>query len=299
MNDTKSSDDLASLILLIAVTVINIPGLVLDIFLLVVFIKSKRLQTLDNSFLINLAVCDFLFGLSCFGYVVFLNVSFKDKEYENQLCMIMHIATGYLSVAQLTALVLFTVDRFVKIVHPFTYNRICSRRNVILLLTLSHVLLPVLVVTSIHAYQWDGEHYCLYFYLSQIENLMYFCIIMFCVLLFRLGLNLKILMVARRQSRQIQAQPQLENAQAANTKSIGKVIVILTLFTFVAYIPSWFYAGLFAAGVEITDAVADSLAFGTVTLWSSSYLVDVLAFLLCRKDVKECTLQFLKAREDR
>ena len=240
MNDTKPSDDLAPLISVIAVTVINIPGLLLDIFLLVVFAKSKRLQTLDNSFLINLAVFDLLFGLSCFGYVVFLNVSFKDKEYENQLCMIMHIATGYLSVAQLTALVLFTVDRFVKIVHPFTYNRICSKRNVILILTLPHVLIPVQVVTSIHAYQWDGEHYCLYFYLSPRENLMYFCIIMFCVLLFLLGLNLKILMVARRQSRQIQAQPQpqLENAQAANTKSIGKVIAILTLFTFVAYIPS-------------------------------------------------------------
>ena len=299
MNDTKSSDDLVPLISLIVATVICIPGLVSNIFLLVVFIKSKKLHNLDNSFLINLAVFDLQFGLGSYGYIVFSNVSFEDKDYENQLCMIMYIVTGFLFTAQLTALVWFTVDRFVKIVHPFTYNRICSRRNVIIILTLSHVLLPIQVVTSIDAYQWDGEHYCLYYYITPSETLMSFCTVMFCVLLFLLGLNLRILMVARRQSRQIQAQPQFENAQAANTKSIGKVIAILTLFTFLGYIPSLFYAGLFAAGVEITDAVADGLAFGSLILWTSSCLMDALTFLLCRKDVKECALQFLNAREDR
>ena len=130
LNNSKSSlVDLAPLISLVAVLGINIPSLVLDIFLLVVFIVSTSLQTLDNSFVINLVVSDLLFGFSCLGYSILLNLLPEDKDYANQVCMVIYIVSGYLITAQIVALVWLTLDRFMKIVYPFTYNKICNKKK--------------------------------------------------------------------------------------------------------------------------------------------------------------------------
>ena len=272
LNNSKSSSvDLAPLISLVAVLEINLSSLVLDIFLLVVFIVSASLQTLDNSFVINLVVSDLLFGFGCLGYSILLNLFPEDKDYATQACMVTYIVTGYLITAQIAALVWLTLDRFMKIVYPFTYNRICNKRNVVLILTLQHILLPpAQVIATMRIYQWDGEHYCVYYYISSTESLMCLCALMLCLLLCLLCLNVKILLVARHQQRAITAQAvSSETMQAPDTKSIGKVLAILTLFSFVLYIPCLLYGGLLVAGVQISETISDVVAFGTISLWNS------------------------------
>ena len=105
-------------------------------------------------------------------------------------------------------------------------------------------------------------------------------------------------MVARRQHRAIisQARPTTsEETQSSSIRNIGKILGILTLFTFITYIPSWGYTALLIAGVEISKPVSDSLAFASVILWNCNPLVDSFTFLLCRKDIKVCAFRLLKS----
>ena len=91
---------------------------------------------------------------------------------------------------------------------------------------------------------------------------------------------------------QVPSAPQAE--QRENSRSVGKILGILTLFTFVTYIPAWLLSAFIIADVNIGESVFDTLAFAALLLWNSGPLVDALAFLLCRKDVKNSALKICK-----
>ena len=298
MNETQAFDvALAPLISLVAVSVINIPALILNVFLVVVFIKSPRLHTLENSCFINLVVIDIVVGLETLGVSVFLILPFEDFGYHYQVCLGITMFSNYLFSIQLFGLSWLTVDRFVKVVYPFTYNMICTRRNVIIIVVFTHVNSIVVMLLPLVRFQWDGEHYCMMYYLSSANDSISFFVLIFSILVILLALNVKILMVARRQRREITAQARSaasDEVHATNTRNIIKVLGILTLFTFATYIPSWFYVGLLSAGVDINESVSDGLAFTSIILWNCSSLVDALAFLH-RKDIQLCTLNLIQA----
>ena len=185
-----------------------------------------------------------------------------------------------------------------KVVYPFTYERIFSKRNIIIVLTISYTIYSLQTLATWKVFQWDTGHFCNLYHTSATKDLISYYITMFCGMVPILGMNLKIVMVARRQCREIMAQARpvaSQETQATNSRNIGKVLGILTLFTFVTYIPSWFIIGLIIAGVQIRDLVFDGLAFSSLLLWNANALVDGLAFLFCRKDIKETAWKFLKA----
>ena len=104
MNETAVfADRLAPLISLVATSVIALFGLPLNIFLLVVFIKSAALHTLENSFVVNLITADILLGIRGLVTTIFRYLSFKDKSYKRQLCLGMHSVNMFISSAQLCA----------------------------------------------------------------------------------------------------------------------------------------------------------------------------------------------------
>ena len=298
MNETQVFDvALAPLMSLVVTSVINIPALILNVFLVVVFIKSPSLHTLENSSFINLVVTDIVVGLENLGVSVFLILSFEDFGYHYQVCLGFTMFNSYSYSVLMFGLGWLTIDRFVKVVYPFTYNRICRRKNIVVILVLTHVSSIITMFLSLVTFEWDGEHYCVMYYLELTDNLISFYVILFCIFMVLLALNFKILMVAGQQRRAIMAQARpaaSAETQATSTKNISKVLGILTLFTFVTHLPSWFYVGLLIAGVDINESASDGLAFTSIILWNCNSLVDALAFLY-RKDIKLCTLNLLKA----
>ena len=302
MNETTSSGiNPISMVYLTAVSLTNVSGLTLNVFLLVVFIKSKSLHTLDNCFIINLTVTDILVGIDILGYAVFLILPFEDKALHGKLCFRMHILTSYLYAVQFYALLWLTLDRFLKVVYPFTHNRMCIKRNVILIIVGGHAVSALQMIPTVETFQWDGQQYCLYYYFMPTTILFFFCLYMLCAMKILLCLNMKILLIARRQRREIvaKARPVVSaETQTNNARNISRVLGILTLFTFVTYVPSWFYAGLLLADVKASDSVMDAFAYGTLVLWNSNALVAALAFLLGRKNVKLCPMKLLKFRRN-
>ena len=112
------------------------------------------------------------------------------------------------------------------------------------------------------------------------------------------GFNLKILMVAKCQRNEImvQARPAASGeTKATNTRHIVKILGILTLFTFVTYIPTWVSMVLFILDAPIKTSLSDGLAFVSMLLWVLNPLADALAFLLCKKDIKSCALKLIKS----
>ena len=300
MNETAIvPSGLGPLILLVATSVTTISGLSLSTFLLVVFIKSSSLHSLENSFVVHLVIADVLLGSFELGYAVFLNLSFDDDGYEKQVCLGMHLVNMYVSSVQLYTQWWLTFDRWMKVVHPFTHNRFCTKRNIILVIMLVHVAAVLNSIANGLFFHYDNGHYCLIFYLSSTSDATVWSVCMLLsILVSILGFNLKILMVAKRQHRAIlaQARPIASDAtQAINTRNIGKVLGILSLFTFVTYIPSLIYTALFTFSVSIDDSLSDGLAFVSMILWNSNPVVDTLTFLLCRKDIKACALKILKS----
>ena len=293
--------DLAPLISLVATSVITVFGVPLNIFLLVIFIKSATLHTLESSFVANLIVADIFLGVHALVGSIIRSLSFEDKNYEKLLCLGIHIVNVYISSAQLYALCFLTFDRFMKVVYPFRHSRLCTKRNIILVITISHASSVLTAASTGWNFHWDGVHYCIMYYLTTDDILIVYVIFIFCILMAIFGLNLKILLVARRQHKEIMVQSRptaSEEAKATNTRNIGKILGILTLFTFVTYIPTWAYITLLVLDVPIKTSLSDGLAFTSMILWKLNPLVDTLAFLLCRKDIKSCALKLLKARSN-
>ena len=299
MNETESSTILLIPWISLAITaIINISGLTINIFLLSLFIKSPYLHTLENSFVINLFVSDIYLGFYTLGHAVFLAIPFEDKEFQKQLCLGISMVNTFVYGIQFNALFWLTLDRFVKVVYPFTYERIFSKRNLIIILTIPYIIYSLQTLATWKVFQWDTGHFCIFFHTNATKVLISVYVAIFCGMVPILGMNLKILMVARRQHREImtQARPVAsQETRATNSTNIGKVLGILTLFTFVTYIPSWFITGLIIAGVQIRDLVFDGLAFSSLLLWNANALVDGLAFLFGRKDIKETAWKFLKS----
>ena len=301
MNETDVFHvQLAPLITLIATSVITIVGLPLNIFLLIVFIKSGTLQTMENSFVANLIVADLFLGINNVIYSIVINLSFEDKTYERHLCLGMHVVNMLMCSLQLYALCL-TFDRFMKVLYPFMHNRFCTKRNIIFAFIITYSLSVLVGASSGWNFRWNGEHYCLMYYLTTDDILVVAVISMFCIIMCIFGLNMKILMVARRQRMAIMAHERhgaSEETTASNTRNIGKILGIVTMFTFVTYIPSWVYIALLILAIPIEKSLSNGLAFVSMVLWVSNPLVDTLTFLLCRKDIKSCTRKLLRPWSD-
>ena len=301
MNATESSTDtLAPVVSLVVATIITVPGLSLSIFLMIVLLKSRNLHTLENFLLVHLITFDFVNGVDFFGYVIFLNVRFNDKDYERLSCFIIHVVTTGLNSAQFLATCTFTVDRFIKIVYPFTYNKICTKKNLITLVAVCHSYTLLQLIGTVKLFEWDGQDLCLFYFLSPKAPLAVMYGLMLIAIGILLAMNLKIVLVARRQRREIMVQSSATeqtqtSASSDNSKNTGQVLGILTLFTFVTYLPAWMFSALVIAGVDTDAAAFRILAFIALILWNCNTLVDSLAFLFCRKDVKCCAFQIWRS----
>ena len=298
MNETGGFHvSLAPLISLISTSVITLLGLPLNIFLLIVFVKSATLHNLENSFVANLIIADLFLGISALGNAVFQNIPFADKQIKRMLCQGIHSVNMYINAVQLYAFCLLTFDRFLKVVYPFTHNRLSTKRNIILVIVMTYTFALLIGISSGLNFEWDEEHYCLMFYLTSADIMLVSGLFLFCIILAIFGLNMKILMVARRQRMVIMAQARhgaSEETTTTNARNIGKILGIVTLFTFVTYIPSWVYIALLILNIPIENSLSDGLAFVSMVLWVLNPLVDTLTFLLCRKDIKSCVQKLLR-----
>ena len=245
--------------------------------------------------MVHLIGFDLAFTVTAFGFVLFWYLPLTTPERITG-CLCLMILMTYLSAGQLLALVAMAMDRYIKIVHPFAHNRICTKRYVCWIILAIHLTSVVAAVAFGVCFTWNPNDTCYYQYTSLQFVLIIYQVLVFIGLLLILAFNVKILLVSKQQQRQIQVQarPSSVTISSAINRSFNKVLGSLTLFTFIIYLPNWALFATSAAGVNIRTPMFDFVTAAVALLWNLGLLFDPLMFLLCRKDIKAFAVKLLK-----
>lgn len=99
--------------------------------------RTESLRTLANIYVISLAIADLVVGLGFSMLGIFMLPPYKDKYFDNNIniCVFMQgilIGTIITSGFHMT---LISFDRYIYITRPYSYQRIFTKRNIILFLT--------------------------------------------------------------------------------------------------------------------------------------------------------------------
>ena len=276
---------------------VDAAAFVMNAFLMVVLIKSRRLHTLENCFVVNLVVYDFLYTVGVVGHVTFWNLTLPEPQ-RISVCFILMVQAFYLIAAQFIALWIMTIDRFIKILYPFTHNRICTKLYVTLVLLSGHLISLVGAITSGLYFSWDPQNRCNYIYTYPDFLLISLQTTVLVGLVVIVVMNIKILLVSKQQQKQIRVQNQPEPPTVGTSTNVStssnKVLGSLALFTFITYQPSCPVLAAKNLGVAIDKTVLALMIDATSFLWMLNPLLDALLFLLIRKDIKEYAIKLLK-----
>lgn len=105
---------------------------ILNVMVIVMFIRNRSLRTVTNSFLVSLAVSDLLAGLVGIPLAITCTI-FRD----NNVCPPSVLIWRFISVSTVLHIVLVSVDRYIAIRHAIRYHCIMTRKVFFALTTLA------------------------------------------------------------------------------------------------------------------------------------------------------------------
>ena len=275
--------------------VIQTGAVFLNILLMYVFVKSKNLHTLENSFLVNLVGFDLACALTSAGFLIYRFLSLMVPE-RITACFCLMILLVCVATGQFMAFLAMALDRYIKIVHPFTHSRICTKKYICLLLLSVHLVAVGATVAFTMHFTWDPKDACSYQYTFPTFIFIIYQLVVLTGLMVILLFNVKILLISKEHQKHIQVQTRSSSmiASSSISRSTKKVLGSLTLFTFITYLPNYALLVISAAGFNIRTPAFDFVTEIAAFLWNLGLLFDPLVFMLCRKDIKDCTTNLLK-----
>ena len=134
-------------------SVFSSAAIILNAFRIIVIAKNKSLQQIEYMFLANLVVGDILMGLCGFGIIVIWNETHQHVS----ACLTLIAACSYAAGESLFFFAILTVEKYVRILHPFHYRRFCIKRNVIILTIGVHIASIGLVGFSILLFEENND----------------------------------------------------------------------------------------------------------------------------------------------
>lgn len=209
--------------------------------------KNEQLWTMSNFFVVSLAFADVLVSLSMIpGVYLTLNPTFANGVYT---CLLVWCPIIFSTSISCLSLTLITLDRYVKVAHPYIYRTIATERGAAIAITsmwvYSIVISMVLPFAGIHSLI-PGQVFCFEFgAVFDIIHLHFFLIvngIIPFITMFILYSHLFVIVLQKLKSdRRIMPQVGPGNQRAtrprSELKSI-KTLVIILGFTCIAWIPS-------------------------------------------------------------
>ncbi|XP_063443823.1 RYamide receptor-like [Mytilus edulis] len=163
----------------------------------------KRMRTIPNYFLVNLAISDIIMAIFCIPFTFVANLLLNYWPFGETMCPLvsyLQVVAVFLSAYTLVAM---SFDRYIVIVHPFR-PRITTRKTlcviiIIWILSLS-IPIPTLIKSKVQYYSntsgqcletWDNNHTLMYAYSTGIMVLHFFgplVVLIFCYS--RIGYNI-------------------------------------------------------------------------------------------------------------
>lgn len=266
--------------------VIAVLGLAINLCVIGTICRVRRLWTITNAFVLSLAMADFFMA----SILVPLNITYK-----------YHPSTGVstakdtlfplLGVASLLNLAAVTLERFMSISYPLTYDAYLNRFRATAIIT------AVWLLSFLQAFVRFGvggdsvsptKNQILY---EDLRFALAFVLPCLCILV----VNIKIYYVARQHARQINAcNPQGPSSTFMKKLKTVKVIALLVGAFMLTWLP-YFTLSIYdnhtsdSPEIEIAEEVTEALVCGTA-------LFNPLLYGLLRKDVREAMVKGVRCQ---
>ena len=240
--------------------------------LLVILITQNALHTQANVYVGNIAASDLSVGLGIILMRPLNLVTHASLDFAKYSCLSLCFVALFTQMASIHALFCATFERYVKICHPFRYQRIIKTSVTMPLLCLSWVISFLYGCTFITV-NWYPESLCQF--ISTLEHTIIIACTPYVVLLLAVlsFFNIKIFSTVQRHRRQIQGlEQQVDEQNVGRTKLIG----MLVLFSFVAYAPFLvtLMVGLFVDENNVVYRVLELIA--TLLMYSNNVANPVI-----------------------
>ena len=262
-------------------------AVLLNSFLILVIARNKSLQQVENTFLVNLAVGDILLGLIGYFCIVIWNESHRDES----ACICFVAVCAYTAGVTLLFISLMTLEKYVRILHPFHYTRLCTKKNVLLITIFIHASCAGMIGLSILLYQGNNHTLCSFYTEFSNNTLIVVTSLFVVIILFLAVTNTRILFVSWRKQNEVQ---DLKGVYTPRSGFRGvKVLAVLTMFMFVFYLPMCILI-ILKVNYVLSEISLDNLAIWAATIWLLTPMADGIAFLFCRQDIRKCALKLIR-----
>lgn len=275
-------------ILITYFVLIAVLGLAINLCVIGTICRVRRLWTITNAFVLSLAMADFFMASILVPFNIWY-IHYPDQD------TVKDTLFPLLGVASLLNLAAVTLERFLSISYPLTYDAYLTRFRATIIIT---SLWLVSVFQALLQFAFKNKSRRIQTLYEDLRFAFVFGLPCLCILF----VNIKIYFVARKHARQINAsnpQGQNGNSSRAFLKKLKTVKVIALLVgTFVVTWLPYFSLSIYEHHTpdrEITASfypalkVAEALACGTA-------LFNPLLYGLLRKDVREAMMKGLKCQ---
>ena len=206
--------------------------------ILYVFARYKDLRTLSNACIINIFIVDWITG-----FIYVLGGTLYLQNYNDRIDCLFRLGTTMgISMQSLQSLFIVTLERYIKICHPYSYVRMVKTSTVIAILTVSWIISIITGGISITKDQWKPSVICFVSQITHPDISMALRPYPSMLLLGMFVLNISIVRAVQKQNKKIHImsisasedqQKQENQMQSQRTK----VISYMLLFFYVCYFP--------------------------------------------------------------
>ena len=265
-------------------------GLSINLCVIGTICRVRRLWTITNAFVLSLALADFLMA----SVLVPLNIWYK---YNPDQGTAKDTLFPLLGVASLLNLAAVTLERFLSISYPLTYDAYLNRFRATIMIA---SIWLVSIFQALLQFAFKDESRGTKTLYEDLRFAFAFGLPCLCILV----VNVKIYCVARQHARQINASnPQGQNPGGGSSRAFVKKlktvkVIALLVGTFVVTWLPYFSLSIYehhtaygqtTASFDVALQVAEALACGTA-------LFNPLLYGLLRKDVREAMVRGLKCQ---
>ena len=252
---------------------LNTAAMIFNMFLLFLVFKSRGLRTLENSFIVNLIAFDLACTVTLIGIVIYWYLYLTIPQ-RITVCYCIMTFLNYITTGQFASLLAMAIDRYIKIVHPFTHIKICTKIYVFWILLVVHLVSAAGALGLGLQFTWDPKDACFFTYTFSQSALTVYQLTVLAGLLAILIFNVKILIVSKQQKKQIHVATRSSRVYSSSSisRSQSKILGSLTLFTFITYVPNWILLALSAADVTVRTPAHDFITITVALLWNIGLL---------------------------
>ncbi|XP_045190978.1 trace amine-associated receptor 1-like [Mercenaria mercenaria] len=245
----------SKLILFSVFSVFIFGAIILNILLIVQINRRKKHKEFTRFFLTSMAAADLFVGMTLMPFSIANELTEMKQFLGPRTCSLMNSADVMLTSASIIHLSILTFERYIALCRPFSYMRICCRRNMIFLFLMCWLVVATISfgfimpgfhhtgiekhILTCNVHVLDRCRLIVGIYYELIISALTFFIPGFLIL----GLNIRVMSHVRKQSRKrkyvLRSEYNHNQRNGSETQSmrIARTIAILTGCFFVCWLP--------------------------------------------------------------